>query len=182
MDMGNQVEQGFFSPFLQRARIAAARPYLAGHVLDIGCGNGQLAAWVEPDLYLGVDRDGEALSAAREAFPHHVFAETMPEQGSFDTIVALALIEHLKQPQAHLEAWTSLLADRGNILLTTPHKSFRFVHELGSRAGLFSRDAAEEHENMFDYRSLAGLAGQAGLRVVHYARFLGGGNQLAILG
>ncbi len=51
--MGHQAEQGFFSPFLQRARIAAATPYLQGRVLDIGCGNGRLAAWVEPDFYLG---------------------------------------------------------------------------------------------------------------------------------
>ncbi len=100
----------------------------------------------------------------------------------FDTIVALALIEHLKRPQAQLEAWSSLLADGGKILLTTPHKSFRLMHELGSSVGLFSRDAAEEHEAMFDRRSLAGLAERAGLRVVHYARFLGGADQLAILG
>ena len=130
--MGHQAEQGFFSPFLQRARIAAATPYLQGRVLDIGCGNGRLAAWVEPDFYLGVDRDKEALAAARAAFPQHTFVRGLPPKGPFDTNVALALIEHLTEPQAALKDWSRLLSERGRILLTTPHKSFRAVHDLGS--------------------------------------------------
>jgi SAM-dependent methyltransferase len=179
--MGNQVEQGFFSPFLQRARIDAAKPYITGRVLDIGCGNGRLAAWVRPELYVGVDRDREALGAARAAFPKYTFVETLPHEGDFDTIVALAVIEHLKVPQAELAAWSKLLAERGKILLTTPHKSFRLVHELGSRAGLFSREAADEHEEMFDHASLTARAHEAGLRVERYARFLAGANQLFVL-
>jgi SAM-dependent methyltransferase len=179
--MGNQVEQGFFSPFLQRARIEAAKPYLVGRVLDIGCGNGQLAALVRPDRYVGVDRDREALGAARAAFPKYTFVETLPHEGDFDTVVALAVIEHLKCPRTELEVWSSLLAESGKILVTTPHKSFRLVHELGSRAGLFSREAADEHEEMFDRASLTARAQEAGLRVEHYARFLTGANQLFVL-
>ncbi len=150
-------------------------------MLDIGCGNGQLAAWVEPNRYVGVDRDREALIAARAAFPTHTFMEALPHEGDFDTIVALAVIEHLKVPQAELAGWSSLLAENGKILVTTPHKSFRLVHELGSRAGLFSREAADEHEEMFDRASLTARAQEAGLRVERYARFLAGANQLFVL-
>ena len=179
--MGNQVEQGFLSPFLQRARIAAARPHLAGRVLDIGCGNGALAAHVAPGLYLGIDRDRKALAAARASFPKHQFVEALPSTGRFDTVVALALIEHLKAPRGALEAWAALLSERGRILLTTPHQSFRLAHEFGSRLGLFSQEAADEHEEMFDRGSLAALAEGSGFRVEHYRRFLGGANQLFIL-
>lgn len=180
--MGNQVEQGLFSPFLQRVRIAAARPHLRGQVLDIGCGNGALAAFVDPDLYLGMDRDKEALTAARASFPKHQFTEKLPANGPFDTIVALALIEHLTEPQAELKLWSSLLSEGGRIVLTTPCRSFRSVHELGSRAGLFSQDAAREHVEMFNRRSLTALAEQVGLHLVYYVHFLGVANQLAIFG
>lgn len=179
--MGNQVEQGLFSPFLQRARIAAARPYVSGRLLDIGCGNGALASYVPADLYLGVDRDKQALAAAHASFPNHTFVESLPTKGYFDTIAALAVIEHLKEPQAELRTWSRLLSERGRILLTTPHKSFRLVHEAGSRMRLFSREAAEEHEEMFDRRSLAAMAQGLGLHVERYVRFLAGANQLCIL-
>jgi hypothetical protein len=49
------------------------------------------------------------------------------------------------------------------------------------KLGLFSRDAAEEHKEMFDYTSLNFLARQAGLRVHHYGGFLLGVNQLFVL-
>jgi 2-polyprenyl-3-methyl-5-hydroxy-6-metoxy-1,4-benzoquinol methylase len=179
--MSNQVEQGFFSPFLQRARLAVARPHLKGQVLDIGCGNGALAAFVSPDRYLGVDRDKDALNAARRKHSSHRFVGELPEHGAFDTVVGLAIIEHLKEPQAALSEWSGLLSEQGRILLTTPHRSFRAVHELGSRLGLFSQDAADEHEEMFDRDSLSTLAQGVGLNVQHYVRFLAGANQLFIL-
>lgn len=179
--MGNQVEQGFFSPFLQRARIAASRPFLTGRVLDIGCGNGAMAAYVEPHHYLGVDRDRHALAAAKATFPKHRFEEKLPSEGSFETVVALAVIEHLKHPGTALETWAALLTDQGRIVLTTPHRSFRIVHDLGSWLGLFSREAADEHEEMFDLPLLSTIANKSGLLIGHYRRFLGGANQLFIL-
>ena len=179
--MGNQVEQGVFSPFLQRARIAASRPHLTGHILDIGCGNGAIAAYVRPHLYLGIDRDQDALAAAKASFPAHRFEATLPTDSAFDTVLALAVIEHLKHPRAALDSWSALLADRGRIVLTTPHRSFRIAHDAGSRLGLFSREAADEHEEMFDRELLSAIAEESGLRVVHYRRFLGGANQLFLL-
>lgn len=179
--MGNQVEQGRLSPFLQRARVAAVRPHIRGRVLDIGCGNGALAAFVAPCLYLGVDRDQQALAAARAAFPRHQFSSWLPLDGGFDTVAGLAVIEHLKAPQAALREWSAMLSQNGRIVLTTPHRSFRRLHELGSRMGLFSCEAAQEHEEMFDRASLTALAQAAGLRVNHYRRFLCGANQLLVL-
>src|SRR5262249_36785341 len=149
------------SPFLQRARIAAARPYLNGRVLDIGCGNGALAAFVAPEWYLGIDRDQDALATACGSFPPHKFQESLPVHGPFDTIAGLAVIEHLKNPQQALGEWCQLLSETGCLLLTTPHRSFRLLHEVGSRVKLFSRNAAEEHEHMFDHKSLTALASQA---------------------
>ena len=86
--MGNQVDQGLLSSALQRARLKAARPYLSGRILDIGCGNGSLAAYATPENYVGVDHDKEAVAAARALFPEHIFISTLPKTGVFDTVVA----------------------------------------------------------------------------------------------
>ena len=115
-------------------------------------------------------------------FPSTASRSVFHQERGFDTIVALALIEHLNEPQLELAAWSALLGKSGTVMLTTPHKSFRLVQELGSRAGVFSREAADEHEEMFDRASLTALGEQAGLCAAHHHRFLGGANQLAVFG
>ncbi len=55
------------------------------------------------------------------------------------------------------------------------------AHTLGARTRLFSWDAHEEHEELLDRTRLQELAGDAGLLVETYRRFLFGANQLVVL-
>ena len=41
-------------------------PHLRGRVLDLGCGGGRLAQWVEPASYLGFDIDPASLAGCNE--------------------------------------------------------------------------------------------------------------------
>ncbi|WP_195163479.1 class I SAM-dependent methyltransferase [Mesorhizobium sp. NBSH29] len=168
------------SPFLRNARLRAARKWLNGKVLDIGCGSGRIASFVSADNYVGYDRDVAVIFEAKQAFPSHLFTSSMPSDSSFDTIVALALVEHLPDPAGELVRWHERLKAGGRIVLTTPHKAFRKVHDLGAKAGIFSRDAADEHEVMFDRSSLIKLAKDCGFEDVTYQRFLFGANQLLV--
>ncbi len=169
------------SPLLRACRLRAARPFLRGRVLDFGCGTGALAEWVEPAMYFGVDQDHEALEEARRRHPRHGFAATPHGKGAFDTIAALAVVEHLSEPESWLREMRALLAPGGCLVLTTPHPAFRLIHDAGARAGLFSRDAAEEHERFFNRAALERLAASSGFRLALYRRFLLGANQLAVL-
>lgn len=162
-------------------RIRAALPFLRGRVLDFGCGTGALAAWIAPASYFGVDRDDGALRVARRRFPRHRFSEWPPEGETFDTVAALAVIEHLPDREGWLRSLPRLLAPGGCIVLTTPHPAFRRVHEWGAGAGLFSREAAAEHEAFLDSGALLRLAAQCRLRLIRYRRFLCGANQLVVL-
>ncbi|MEJ5370241.1 MAG: class I SAM-dependent methyltransferase [Bryobacteraceae bacterium] len=179
--MGDQGSQGVFSPFLRSRRIRAALPFLRGRVLDFGCGAGALAAHVPPDRYAGVDRDAAALEEARRRFPHHRFLTELPAGELFDTIAALAVVEHMRDPAGWLEHLRSWLAPEGRIVLTTPHPAFRRIHETGARFGWFSQEAADEHEEMLDRAALVRVAAAASLRMTLYRRFLFGANQLAVL-
>src|SRR5438105_14192970 len=96
---------GLLSPFLRSRRIAAVRTFLGqGRLLDIGCGTGELARYVESTRYIGVDQDEESIAIAKNLFPAHRFltiAEFTQSQheNQFERIIVLAVIEHLEDPQ-----------------------------------------------------------------------------------
>jgi SAM-dependent methyltransferase len=179
--MTDQASQGLLSPFLQRARLRAALPFVSGDTLDIGCGNGALAAFLPPERYYGYDPSRDVVAVAVNRFPRHKFSCSLPASGTFETITALAVIEHINNPVEALYVWRLHLKEKGRIVLTTPHRSYAFIHEAGSSIGIFSHAAAEEHHTMFDRAAIEKLACLAGLRLDVYRRFLAGANQLCIL-
>jgi 2-polyprenyl-3-methyl-5-hydroxy-6-metoxy-1,4-benzoquinol methylase len=180
--MADQSSEGLLSPYLRKKRLQAAAPHLRGRVLDFGCGSGGLASQVEPDLYLGVDMDEVSIQAARQEHPRHAFARGVPpDAGKFDTVVALAVIEHVEAPAAFLRFLSGFLSDSpaARIVITTPHPLVDWVHTFGSRIGLFSRHANEEHQDLLGLTKLRQTGTDASLKLASYRRFLFGANQIA---
>lgn len=181
--MADQGTQGWLSPYLRAQRMDAARPYLHGRVLDFGCGSGALADLVPPHQYFGVDVDSLSLQQARLKYPNHRFLPSPPESSErFQTVVSLAVIEHVHDPVDFLQRLAGYLDDTpgARILITTPHPAAGWIHDVGARMGLFSRDASEEHHELLDEKRLSSVGEQAGLKISAYHRFLWGANQLAI--
>jgi 2-polyprenyl-3-methyl-5-hydroxy-6-metoxy-1,4-benzoquinol methylase len=178
---------GLLSPFLRSRRIAAVEPFLGKEgLLDIGCGTGALARYVDPTRYTGVDQDEESIAIARNLFPAHRFltlAEFAQSQNEnqFERIVGLAVIEHVEEPQKWLAWMRTLLKPGGQVVLTTPHPSVRRFHELGARIGLFSREGAKEHRELINRDRMIQFAETSGFRIRHFRRFLLGCNQLFVL-
>lgn len=181
--MADQGSEGLLSSYLQRKRFEAAAPYLRGRIVDIGCGSGALAAFVHADQYVGVEIDNASLQHASSRFPEHCFTPELPEKSEkFDTIVLLAVIEHVSDPAQFLRTLAAYLNDTptSRIVVTTPHPAFKWIHDAGSAIGLFSRHASEEHEDFLNYTKLEKAGNQAGLKIVSYHRFLFGANQIAV--
>ena len=182
--MGDQGSEGLLSPFLRARRIKAVKRHIRGTVLDMGCGAGFLADFVDPENYVGFDPDPESLEAARQRNPCHSFRNLLPSpEDRFDSIVALAVIEHLTDPGEFLVAMAARL-DPGKgsrIILTTPHPWFERAYKIGAALGFFSRQADEEHQKLLDLTAMELLAARSGLRISLYRRFLLGANQLFIL-
>lgn len=156
---------------------------MRGRVLDFGCGSGALAMWVHADHYLGVEVDEASLKQARSRFPERRFVSGLPEPAEkFDTVVSLAVIEHVSDPVLFLRALaTHLNADKeARLVVTTPHPSAAWIIGLGAAVGLFSKHANEEHGDLLDRAKLEMAGNQAGLTLVSYSRFLLGANQIAV--
>lgn len=178
----HQGSQGLLSPFLQKQRLAAARPHIRGTVLDIGCGDGALAEFSTSHEYVGVDQDPATLLIAKSKRPEFEFcAELSDETRRFDTVVALAVIEHIANPAEVLKKWASYLNEGGHLILTTPKPSLEWAHELGAKVGLFSHDAAEEHETLIDRSAMEDMLVGTGLEISEYRTFLAGANQLFVI-
>ena len=183
--MADQGSEGLLSPFLRNRRLKAAKPYISGKVLDVGCGAGHLADYVEDALYVGVDIDAESLQTARLKHPHHNFLSELPPIGHvFNTVVALAVIEHSPDPLHFLKELSGRLCPgpEGRIICTTPHPSAGWIHKAGASIRLFSWHASEEHKRLLGRSDFEDMARECGLGIAQYRRFLLGVNQLCILG
>ncbi len=180
--MADQDTEGLLSPFLRNQRLKAIKPYLQGKVLDVGCGTGSLAGEVSPDHYLEVEIDQFSLESAISKFPKHRFQKALPnETEKFDTVIALAVIEHVKRPEQFLAELSKRLkpTESARVVITTPHPSMDWIHDFGASIGLFSKHANEEHEELLDCAKLESISNKVELRLV-YKRFLFGANQLAV--
>ncbi len=132
--------------------------------------------------YLGVDIDEELVKKAQDMYPAFRFELSIPDETTnFDTIVLLAVIEHISDPLALLKKIKAALHPKGRIVITTPHPSFEWAHTIGAKFGLFSLTAVEDHEQLIDYELLKAHAKKADLYIETYQRFLFWVNQLFVL-
>lgn len=175
-----------------------------GRLLDVGCGNGRLAHLLHqqarPVDYVGVDSSAQLLALARAnaealAIPSQFveadvsaagWEQKLPA-GSYDSVVALALLHHLPGWQRRRDLLAQLagllLAGDGVLALST----WQFLNEARLRRKVVDWSAAglapEQVEpgdylldwqrggsglrycHLVDEAELAGLAASAGLRV-----------------
>ncbi len=179
---------GILSPLLETLRAGHAAKWVKGpSVLDCGCGRGRILGMLGSDVaYTGIDRDPVLIEYLRGAYPASEFLCTdvddlsFPDDAKFDSIVMLALFEHLESPSSFLNDLASLLRPGGRLILTTPAPSYEFILKAGSKVSLFSRHAEEEHEDLAERSEIESALRAAGLEPEVFYRFLFGANQLMV--
>lgn len=162
-------------------------PYIRGAVLDLGCNCGDILPWLEPGQdYVGVD-SSEAIAAwwraHRPGVEYHLRnleVDDLDLGRRFDTVLMLAVLEHLAQPDHLLRQITQALEFNGRLVITAPSPLGDTIHHYGARLGIFSEAAAEEHKTRVAAQYLHELMPQHGLKVTLYRPFLLGGNQLCV--
>lgn len=175
------------TPFIRKQRLKTAAPYFRGEVLDVGCGFAHASEFLLPgQVYVGIEGSDsfvqwlEQHRGRYQFFKRDLDREHLNLERQFDTILLLAVIEHLENPAFLLRQIPEHLKPSGRLVITTPSPVGDIIHRTGARLGLFSQHAADEHEQIFSQSDLEQIAAESGLRVIHYEKFLFGGNQLCI--
>lgn len=155
------------------------------HLLDLGCGNGQLAAYLlETGFhgeYVGVDSSAALLAEARKNIPERARAafvladlaapdwdQALSAQ-QFDVVLAFAVLHHLPGESLRrqvLEKTRALLGQRGRFI----HSEWQFLNSPRLRARLqpwekagLPAAALDPGDYLLDWRR-----GGRGLRYVHH--------------
>lgn len=138
------------------------------HILDIGCGTGgNLEMLKEYGDAEGVDVSVEALDFCRARGLGAVkegAAESLPyEDGSFDLVTGLDVVEHLDDDLAGLREMRRVLRNGGRALLFVP--AFMFLWGV--------QDDVSNHRRRYTLSELRRTVEQAGLRIerASYANF-----------
>lgn len=177
------------SAYLEKLRIDKAQPYLRGRVLDIGCGFSPVLCYFNDAYdYTGIDENPNVIHWIKANYPFATAIQFNVQEdglaglleGTFDTILMLAVVEHLQRPEALLRQLPPLLSPGGKVVLTTPTPAGHVVHAWGARLGLVYQEAADSHYQRFDEQRLRATLADCGLRVVAYGAFFFGGNQYCV--
>jgi 2-polyprenyl-3-methyl-5-hydroxy-6-metoxy-1,4-benzoquinol methylase len=98
-------------------------------LLDVGCGDGELIAWLGNILppgieYTGADLSSETVARNRERLPHAKFEvlniEKQQLDQTFGAIVCTEVIEHLDDQPTALGHLRAMLEPGGHLVLTCP--------------------------------------------------------------
>lgn len=111
------------------ARYHYIAPQVKGAVLEIGCGRGYGSEIFRgrADKFIGVDLSMDFLSEAKDLLPKSQFIQSngsaLPfNENSFDTIISLEVIEHLKDDNGFLRTIAGLVKEDGIFAISTPNR------------------------------------------------------------
>jgi SAM-dependent methyltransferase len=136
------------------ARYHLLAQHARGDLLDVGCGRGYGFDVLRDHTasHTGVDISLEFLREACSGYRSAAFAQTTGERlpfraGSFDTIIAFEVIEHLQDDLGFLSELKRLLRPGGVVAVSTPN---RLVSSGGQKAPLNPFHVREYLANEFE--------------------------------
>jgi SAM-dependent methyltransferase len=130
--------------------LLAARPYMRGRLLDMGCGRRPYALIYDGLVESSVGTEVTFSPHGTNAADAICFGEALPfEDASFDTILCTEVLEHTREPWRVMAEFVRLLRPGGHVLISVPftyplheqpHDYWRFtgygLEEVSSSAGL----------------------------------------------
>lgn len=164
-------------------RVAPARP--TARIADAGCGSGVITAHLatRARAVVGFDVNPAAVAFASSAFarPNTSFVlgpfERIVDQGPFDQIYSLEVIEHLYHEQAiaTLRLFAQAAAPGAELFLTTPnaHSAWPLIEWTLDRLHLVPTLDEAQHLTAFSKQTLAAACTLAGWDVVEIGTFNG---------
>lgn len=125
------------------------RKHARGHVLDVGCADAWARTLLDNCEYVGLDYPATATSLYRTSPNVFADAKSIPfASGTFDTVLLLEVLEHVRDPDRVLQEIARVLKPAGRLLLSTP-----FLYPL--------HDAPHDYRRYTEYglRQIVGAVG-----------------------
>jgi 2-polyprenyl-3-methyl-5-hydroxy-6-metoxy-1,4-benzoquinol methylase len=152
--------------------LAACEPGPGRTVLDLGCATGSFLAEAarRGATTYGIDLNAGAVAVAQERVPeaqlHAGVAADLPFEGvSFDAVVMIDFIEHVRDPEAELEVVRTITHPGSRLVISTP----RVDSLLRATARKHWPQYREEHLTYFSRAGLAALLSRTGFSIVTVA-------------
>jgi ubiquinone/menaquinone biosynthesis C-methylase UbiE len=131
-------------------------------VLEIGCGEGDLLAALEPSLGVGVDFSAEMIRRARKRHSNLFFvqadAHTLPLGQSFDFIILSDLLNDVWDVQAVLEETSRLSHPRTRLIINLYSQLWEIPLNLATGLGLAKPNLEQNWLTVEDTSALLNLA------------------------
>jgi len=181
---------GSLSKFLKKSRTGAVADFISGDVLEVGCGYSITYEQYgnQVDSYWGIEMTESRVDLLKEKFPKaHFFKRDLDNdklalQKKFDTILSIAVIEHIFNQKFAFNEMVKHLKPGCRIVITTPTPFGNdIVHRFGSKLNLFCTTAHDDHIVIYNKRRFQILANEFDMKIVKYKRFQLGCNQLVVL-
>lgn len=150
-------------------------------ILDLGCGNGAVAAELARHGYevVGVDPSKSGIRLARDTHPdlefHYASAydPLAKELGQFATVISLEVIEHLYYPRKFAHTVRTLLEPGGLTIISTPFHGY--VKNLalaltGKLDNHFTALWTHGHIKFWSMRTMRSLLEEEGFEILVFRR------------
>ncbi|MCC6494548.1 MAG: glycosyltransferase [Pirellulales bacterium] len=138
-------------------------------VLELGCGEGDLLAALDPATGVGVDFSPEMVRRARQRHPHlrfvHADVHDLPLDEPFDVVILADLVNELWDVQAVFEQLAKLTTPSSRIVVNSYSRLWEVPLWAGERLGL---KKPKLDQNWLTVEDTAGLLNLAGFEVVRH--------------
>jgi len=170
---------------LQNWRACVARPWIptGARVLDIGCHQGEFLRSLRGRIGPSIGLDPLARPEMTDGYclVAEGFREPVPfSDGSFDAIVMLATLEHIRDKEPLGRECFRLLRPGGRVIITVPSTAVDHLVDWLCRLGLADGMSLDEHHG-YDPRTTPEVFGRHGFVLERWRRFQLGLNHLFVL-
>lgn len=136
-------------------------------VLEIGCGTGDLLAWVKPRVGYGVDISPQMIKLAQRKYPSlHFTVQSLPKfKTKFDYIFACDVVEHLENLPQMFSAINKLMSRQTIFVCTMANPIWEPVLLVAEKLGLKMPEGAHRRHSG---EQISKYLRQSGLKVIKH--------------